>query len=81
VPEYSAPRLRRAPEEFPYQERHVTLLRISRDGQISQAQGVQEKREMLASLDDDDALLGAWTGQWRTDVFWLDHEAVREALH
>jgi hypothetical protein len=80
VPRYSGPRLRRPPAEFPYRERHVTFIRVAGDGEILQAQGVQEKREMLASLDDDDGLLGAWTGQWRTDIFWLDPATAREAL-
>lgn len=80
MPEYSGALLRRPPDEFPYRERHVTFVRVAGGGEISQAQGVQQKREMPASIGNDDALLGAWTGRWRTDVFWLDHEAARQAL-
>lgn len=77
---YLGPNLRRPDEEFPYRERHVTFIRVAQDGEITQSQAVQEKQEMLASLGREDALLGAWTGRWRTDVFWLDHDTAREAL-
>jgi hypothetical protein len=37
--------------------------------------------DLLRDLGPDDGLLAAWTGQYRTDVFWVDDVAsVREDL-
>jgi len=51
-----------ARDRFPYRERHVTFLRISAEGEITQAKGVAEKREMLGDLGTEALLLAAWTG-------------------
>lgn len=77
---YQAPDLRQPGEDFPYRGRHVTFIRIDATGQISQAQLIEEKRTMLAELGPKDALLAAWTGNWKTDVFWLDPEKAKSAL-
>lgn len=68
-------------ERFPYRERHVTFLRVSSDGTVTQAKAIGEKRTMLAELHPDDLLLAAWTGNYSTDIFVLDdREAVAAAL-
>lgn len=65
----------------PFRARHVTFVRVGADGRLEQASAVAEKQEMLRKLQAEDGLLAAWTGQYRTDVFWVDDlEAVREAL-
>jgi hypothetical protein len=59
----------------------VTFLRVSADGDVSQAKGITEKRAMLADLQSDDLLRAAWTGNYSTDIFALDDRAaVRDAL-
>jgi hypothetical protein len=70
-----------ARERFPYQERHVTFLRLSRDGHVTQAKGIAEKRAMLSELDTGNLLLAAWTGNYSTDIFVVDDlAAVRVAM-
>jgi hypothetical protein len=65
----------------PFRQRHVTFVRVGAEGRLEQAGTVAEKQEMLRKLESDDGLLAAWTGQYRTDVFWVDDvEAVRDAL-
>jgi hypothetical protein len=59
----------------------VTFLRVSGEGDVTQAKGITEKRAMLAELGTDDLLLAAWTGNYSTDIFVLDNVvAVRDAL-
>jgi len=59
----------------------VTLVRIAADGQLEQAGTVAEKQELLRRLVLKDGLIAAWTGQYRTDVFWVDDlAALRKAL-
>ena len=65
----------------PFRQRHVTLVRLGAGGHIEQAYTVSGKRELLARLESSDGLLAAWTGDYRTDVFWVDDLAVvRDAL-
>ena len=74
--------LRQASEApLPFRQREVTLVWLRADHRVEQAYGVADKRDMLESLKPDDGLLAAWTGHYRTDVFWVDDvESVREAL-
>ena len=61
--------------------RHVTVLRVTPEGSITQAKGVGEKKAMVEAMDADDCVLVAWTGQYSTDVFFLDdHRLLVEAL-
>ena len=56
-------------------------MRLATDNRITQAYTVADKRELLERLGPDDGLLAAWTGSYRTDVFWVDDvSGVREAL-
>ena len=65
----------------PFRQRHVTFVRVGADGRIEQAYTVSGKRELLGRLEPGDGLLAAWTGDYRTDVFWVDDlEVVRDAL-
>lgn len=65
---------------LPFRERAVTLVRIDANGRIEQAGTVADKQEMRR-LQAEDGLLAAWTGRYRTDVFWVDDvQALREAL-
>lgn len=50
----------------------MTLISVSAEGVVTQAQRIQEKREMLDSADPDDCLLAAWPGQYRQDIFVVD---------
>jgi hypothetical protein len=61
---------------LPYKARHVTLIRLEPGGRISQAQSVGDKRAMLAGARHDDCFLVAWTGQYRTDVFYVDDRST-----
>jgi hypothetical protein len=66
---------------LPFRQREVTLVRLGADQRVEQASTVADKQEMLQSLNPSDGLLAAWTGQYRTDVFWVDNVgSVREAL-
>jgi hypothetical protein len=66
---------------LPFRGREVTLVRLGADGYIEQAYTVADEQEVLRVLGREDGLLAAWTGQYRTDVFWVDDVgAVREAL-
>ena len=70
-----------AQEGFPYRERHVTFLRVSGQGEITQAKTVTDKRTMFAELESDDLLLAARTGSYSIDIFVLDDlEAVRASV-
>jgi hypothetical protein len=64
-----------------FRARHVTLVRITPDGSITQAKGVGEKKAMVDAVGPDDCVLVAWTGQHSTDVFFLDDRSLlAEAL-
>lgn len=81
--EFDGSALRQASDapHLPFRARHVTLVRIQPDGVISQAKGVEEKRAMLKALDDADCILAAWTGQYSTDVFFVDdRRALTEGI-
>jgi hypothetical protein len=66
---------------LPFREREVTFVRLGADHRVEQAYTVADKQQMLQSLRPDDGLLAAWTGHYRTDVFWVDDvESAREAL-
>jgi hypothetical protein len=66
---------------LPFRQREVTLVRLGADRRVEQAYTVGDKQELLRRLGRDDGLLAAWTGNYRTDVFWVDDvEAVSEAL-
>jgi hypothetical protein len=66
---------------LPFRGRAVTLVRIDANGRIEQAGTVADKQAMLRRLQAEDGLLAAWTGRYRTDVFWVDDvQALREAL-
>lgn len=57
----------------------MTLIRLGADGCIEQAYRVADKQQLLEDLAAEDGLLAAWTGEYRTDVFWVDDVgAVRE---
>jgi len=59
----------------------VTFLRLSSEGEVTQAKGIVDKRAMLSELHTDDLLLAAWTGNYSTDIFVLeDVAAVRSSL-
>ncbi len=66
---------------LPFRDRGVTLVRLGCDGVVEQARTLEEKRDVLAHLRPNDGLLAAWTGQHRTDVFWVDKVAqLRDAV-
>lgn len=50
-------------------DRKVTLGRF-KDGKIEFTQSVVDKREALAEPRGDAIFFVAWTGQWRTDLFY-----------
>lgn len=57
------------------------MVRLGADHRVEQAYTVADKQKLLRALGSDDGLLAAWTGHFRTDVFWVDDlESVREAL-
>jgi hypothetical protein len=65
----------------PFRQREVTLVRLGADHRIEQAYTLADKRDLVRALAPGDGLLAAWTGNYRTDVFWVDDlESVREAL-
>jgi hypothetical protein len=65
----------------PFRQREVTLVRLGADHRVEQAYTVTDKRELLRCLGPGDGLLAAWTGNYRTDVFWVDDVwLVRDAL-
>jgi hypothetical protein len=60
----------------------VTLVRLGADHRVKQAYTVADKQELLRAVGPGDGLLAAWTGDYRTDVFWVDDlESVREILY
>jgi len=74
--------LRQASEApLPFRQREVTLVRLGADHRVEQAYTVAEKQALLRRLAPNDGLLAAWTGAYRTDVFWVDDvRSVREVL-
>jgi hypothetical protein len=66
----------------PFRQREVTFVRLAVDGRIEQAYTVADKQALLERLEPGDGLLAAWTGNYRTDAFWVDDlEVVRDALN
>lgn len=56
------------------------MARLGADHHVEQAYTVGDREELLRRLGPDDGLLAAWTGNYRTDVFWVDDvEAARGA--
>lgn len=43
--------------------------------------GVGEKNALLASLDPEEAVLLAWTGEWSTDIFILRVKTAIERMN
>ena len=71
---FDASALRRTSDadEVPWRAGDVTLIWISEDGRITQAQRIEEKRNALRDATSGDCLLLAWPGQWRQDIFLVD---------
>jgi hypothetical protein len=71
---FDASTLRRTSDAqfVPWNAGDVTLIRISEDGRITQAQRIEEKRSALRNAAAGDCLLLAWPGQWRQDIFFVD---------
>ena len=65
-----------AADDLPYEDRSVTFLRIV-NGHLEACQDRAAKREWLAIRAP---MYAAWTGQYRTDIFTLNHDAARKAL-
>jgi hypothetical protein len=59
-------------EVFPWRAQDVTLVCVTADGLVTQAQAIGEKRAMLEAAGHGDLLLAAWPGQWRQDIFVID---------
>jgi hypothetical protein len=57
--------------------RLVTLV-LFRDGKITQAISVGEKRGLISQHDNSSTLLAVWTGQWSSDVFGVPDEYVAQ---
>lgn len=74
TPRYNTSSLRRTSQngELPWLDRLVTLVRISADGEVTQATSDRDKRAMIGSVGDRDLVLVAWPGQWSQDVFVVD---------
>lgn len=71
--QFDASGLRRAGgQDVPWRARGVTLIWIRTDGRVAQAQGIEEKRQVLRTAAPDDLLLLAWPGQYRQDIFLVD---------
>lgn len=80
---FDASGLRRSGEqEVPWRARDVTLIWIQTSVRVAQAQGIEEKRQVLrtARPRPDDLLLLAWPGRYRQDIFLVDERdrAIRE---
>lgn len=74
IPRYNISSLRRTSQngDLPWLDRLVTLVRVSADGEVTQATSDRDKREMIGSSGDQDLVLVAWPGQWSQDVFVVD---------
>ncbi len=60
-------------DQCPFKLKHVTLGRVA-DGNITYAQGMADKRQMLTQALADFKFAGviyfvAWTGKYATDIF------------
>jgi hypothetical protein len=77
-PPLDASTLRRASDQewFPYKSKKVPFILIYA-GQISQAKGIGDKREVcaIAAGDPNAVLLAAWPGEYSQDVFLIDDPA------
>jgi hypothetical protein len=71
---YNTSSLRRTSlsDELPWLDRLVTLVRISADGEVTQATTDRDKRAMIGTAGEQDLVLAAWPGQWSQDVFVVD---------
>jgi hypothetical protein len=61
---------------IPWKARDVTLIRLERDGRVTQAGTVTEKRAALQDASPEDCLLLAWPGSYRQDIFLIDDRAT-----
>jgi hypothetical protein len=59
-------------ERVPWRARDVTLVWIQANGRVTQAQGIEEKRQALHTAGEEDLLLLAWPGAYRQDIFLVD---------
>lgn len=65
--------------DFPYGwPGRVCFVHVSDSGQVSQIQARGDMRAFLANPSGQ--LFAAWPGQWRTDLFLVDHTAMADAL-
>jgi hypothetical protein len=74
-------RRRSGEQEVPWRARDVmTLIWIQTSGPVAQAQGIEEKRQVLRTARRDDLLLLAWPARYRQDIFLVDDRdrALRE---
>ena len=67
-------------EIVPVRSPAVTWIHIKKDGGIRADHTVTGKYDIMDNFVKGDLLLGAWTGQYRTDIFDLDIKIVRKLL-
>ncbi len=67
-------------EIVPVRSSAVTWIHIKTDGSIRADHTVTGKYDILDNFVKGDLLLGAWTGQYKTDIFDLDIKIVRKLL-
>ncbi len=56
---------------LPLKSQRVPLLLIHK-GELTEAQGVMDKRKLLQKYVIGDLLLAVWPGQWSSDTFIVD---------
>jgi hypothetical protein len=59
--------------------RCMTLLRV-RDGRAVFANTMRGKDSLLAELQGTDAVLVAWTGRYKTDIFAVSQDELRSKM-
>jgi hypothetical protein len=66
---------------IPWKSANVAMIRITRGRQITTANTITGKRQMLKAMTPGDMLLAGWPGQYRQDVFVIDDlKAAGQAL-
>jgi len=64
-------------EDLPYEDRSVTFIRVTPDGELEACNDRGAKREWLS---DRRMIYAGWTGRYKTDIFVLNREVARRAL-
>lgn len=74
-------RLRPEPDDVavPIRSDRVPLIVVT-PREVMYASRLGDKRAMVARLHRAHVLMAAWPGEWRTDVFVLDHARARAVL-